>query len=68
MLAKTAKNEKCEYFKLYDWFFLYHFIAENEIKHLLLYLLFFDNNQYENNIQKTPGHIGPNGSSNSLYL
>lgn len=47
-LVKTTNNKQFEYTLLKDYFFHYYHIVKNKIEHLLLYLLFFNNNWYRN--------------------
>ena len=65
---KTANNKRFEYSLLESWLFLYHLAEENEIEHLQLCLLFFDNTQSENKSEKALEPSKPGESLSFLYL
>ena len=67
MLVKSTNNEEFENFQLKFFLLYHHFFKENKTMHLQLYLLFLDNNQFENHSEIAFGPNRPDKSSNSLY-
>lgn len=62
----SNKGFKCFQFK--NWPYSYYFTKKSMIKRWQLYLLFFDNNLFENNIEKFFRPNEPSKSLKFLYL
>ena len=50
--VRTANNKRLKCFQLERWLFLHYLAEKNEIEHLLLRLLSFDNNLFKNDSKK----------------
>ena len=68
LLVRTANDEGFECSQLEGWLLLHRLAEGNEIEHLQLHLLFFDDNRFENDSEKALEPSGPGKNSGSLYL
>ena len=64
---RSTTNKEFESFHPKAFFSHYHFCKKIEIVHQLLYLLYLDNNRFENIIKRAFKPIGTDISLNYLY-
>ena len=67
LLVKTANNEGFKCSQLEGWLLLHCLAEGNEIEHLQLRLLFFNNNRFKNDSEKALEPSGPGENSGSSY-
>ena len=65
---KTANDEGLKCSQLEGWLLLHRLAEGNEIERLQIYLLFLDNNRFENDSKKALEPSGSGENSGSLYL